>query len=435
SNGSNSGTINIPTTVDALIEDDETVNGQIANLTGAPAGVTIGTANATGTILDDDGNSPTEGIAVADFTVNEAAGTATFIISYTGNTVQNSFTVDFAVTDDSAINPDDYDVATAGTTVTFPANTASGDTQSVTINIVDDAIIEDAESMNIALSFTTPVPGVNMLDANGVGTITDNDGNSPTEGIAVADFTVNEGVGTVDFVISYTGNTVQNSFTVDFAITDGTALSIGPDLDYSVVSAVGTVTFPANTTSGDTQNVTVTIIDDAIIESDETIDINLSFAITSPGVNMLDPIGLGTITDNDGNSPTEGIAVSDFTVNEDAGTAEFVISYTGNTMVNAVTVNYNIADGTALSVGPNIDYSVVSAVDAVTFPANTASGDTQNITVTINDDVLVEDAETIDINLSFASSVSGVNLLDAVGLGTITDNDANDPTEGVAVSD
>ncbi|MDT0608634.1 hypothetical protein, partial [Croceitalea rosinachiae] len=67
--GSNTGTINVTTLTDVLIEDDETINGEIANLTGAPAGVTIGTANATGTITDDDGNDPTEGIAVADFTV------------------------------------------------------------------------------------------------------------------------------------------------------------------------------------------------------------------------------------------------------------------------------------------------------------------------------------------------------------------------------
>ena len=130
-----------------------------------------------GTITDNDGNGPTEGVAVADFTVNEDAGTADFVISYTGNTVQNAFDVAFNITDGSAIDPDDYTVATAGTFVTFPAGTVSGATQIVTVNIVDDILIENVEDLNIALSFVTTVPGVNMLDDTGIGTITDNDGN------------------------------------------------------------------------------------------------------------------------------------------------------------------------------------------------------------------------------------------------------------------
>ncbi|MDT0608633.1 Calx-beta domain-containing protein, partial [Croceitalea rosinachiae] len=73
----------------------------------------------------------------------EDAGTASFVISYTGNTVQQGFNVNFNVTDNSAINPDDYTVANTDTFVNFPAGTVTGDTQSVTINIVDDMIIED----------------------------------------------------------------------------------------------------------------------------------------------------------------------------------------------------------------------------------------------------------------------------------------------------
>ena len=103
----------------------------------------------------------------------------------------------------------------------------------MTVTIIDDVLIEPSETLDIALAFPVAVPGVNMLDANGLGTITDNDANGPTEGVAVADFTVNEDVGTVDFVISYTGNTVQNPFDVDFTITDGTAIS--PE-DYTVAT-------------------------------------------------------------------------------------------------------------------------------------------------------------------------------------------------------
>ncbi|MDT0622987.1 hypothetical protein, partial [Croceitalea vernalis] len=84
-NGSNSGTINIPTTVDGIFEGNETINGQIANLTGAPAGVTIGTANATG-IIDDADDS---GITV-DLSANTAVEGNDIIFTATMSTVNNT---------------------------------------------------------------------------------------------------------------------------------------------------------------------------------------------------------------------------------------------------------------------------------------------------------------------------------------------------------
>ncbi|MDT0541113.1 Calx-beta domain-containing protein, partial [Croceitalea sp. P059] len=111
-----------------------------------------------------DANDPTEGVAVSDFTVNEDAGTAEFVISYTGNTVQDAFNVNFNVTDNSAINPDDYTVANTDTFVTFPAGTATGSSLVVTINIVDDMLIEATETLDITLAFdATPPAGINML--------------------------------------------------------------------------------------------------------------------------------------------------------------------------------------------------------------------------------------------------------------------------------
>ena len=226
-----------------------------------------------------------------------------------------------------------------------------------------------------------------MLDDTGVGTITDNDANDPsTEGIAVSDFSVDESAGTAQFVISYTGNTVQDAFNVNFTITDNTA--INPD-DYSVVNTDTFVTFPAGTATGATQIVTINIIDDALIEATETLDITLTFDATPPaGVNMLDDAGVGTITDNDANDPnTEGVAVSDFTVDESAGTAQFVISYTGNTVQDAFNVNFNVAENSALD--PE-DYTVANTDTFVTFPAGTATGATQIVTINIIDDALIE---------------------------------------------
>ena len=168
--------------------------------------------------------------------------------------------------------------------------------------------------------------------------------------------------------------------------------------------------FPDGTATGDTQIVTINIVDDTLIEATETLDIVLTFDPTPPaGVNMLDDAGVGTITDNDGNDPnTEGVAVSDFTVDESAGTAQFVISYTGNTVQDAFNVNFNVAENSALD--PE-DYTVANTDTFVTFPAGTATGATQIVTINIIDDTLIEATETLDITLTFdATPPAGVNL-------------------------
>jgi gliding motility-associated-like protein len=318
------------------------------------------------------------------------------------------------VADGSAINPDDYTVATAGTSVAFPANTVSGTTQVVTINIVDDAILEGNEDLAITLSNITN-PLVAMVDDSGTGNITDNDAAGAGDGIAVADFTVDENAGTTDFVITYTGPTVADAFTVDFAVTDGTAIS--PD-DYTVATAIGNVSFPANTTTGTTQVVTVTIVDDAILEASEDLNITLS-NITNPLVAMVDADGVGTITDNDGGGAGDGISVADFTVDENVGTVDFVITYTGPTVADAFTVDFAVTDGTAIA--PD-DYTVGTVTGIINFPPNTISGTTQTIEVSIVDDEIIETNENLNITLSSITNIL-VAIVDANGLGVITDND------------
>ena len=218
---------------------------------------------------------------------------------------------------------------------------------------------------------------------------------------------------------------MADAFNVNFSVTDGSA--IDPD-DYSVFNTDTFVSFPANTATGTTQVVTINIVDDALIEDAETLNITLAFDAVPPvGVNMLDGAAVGTITDNDANGPDQGISVNDFTVNEDAGTAEFVISYTGNTVMDAFNVNYDITDVTTTV---DNDYTAVISGN-VTFPAGTESGDTQTVILTIIDDVIVEGTETLDITLAFdATPPAGINMLDGNGTGTITDNDSDNDFPG-----
>ena len=411
---------------DALLEASEDLNSlhTLSNISNAL--VAMVDANGIGAITDNDAPGAGDGIAVSDFTVDESVGTADFVITYTGPTVASAFTVDFSVADGSAIDPDDYTVATAGTNVSFPAGTTDGTTQVVTVNIVEDALIEPSEDLNITLSNISNV-AIALVDGNGVGTITDNDGSAPGEGISVADFTVDESVGTADFVITYTGPTVASAFTVDFSVADGSA--IDPD-DYTVATAGTNVSFPAGTTDGTTQVVTINIVDDALLEASEDLNITLS-NISNALVAMVDANGIGAITDNDAPGAGDGIAVSDFTVDESVGTADFVITYTGPTVASAFTVDFSVADGSAID--PD-DYTVATAGTNVSFPAGTTDGTTQVVTINIVDDALLEASEDLNITLSNISNAL-VAMVDANGIGAITDNDAPGAGDGIAVSD
>ena len=124
--------------------------------------------------------------------------------------------------------------------------------------------------------------------------------------LSIADVTVNEGDGTATFAVSLS-EASDTAITVDFATADGTAIA---GSDYT--GDTGTLTFAAGATS---QNITVTILDDAELEADETFTVNLANAA---GAEITDASAIGTIVDNEIPPPSEGIlftTVSEQTLN------------------------------------------------------------------------------------------------------------------------
>ena len=122
-------------------------------------------------------------------------------------------------------------------------------------------------------------------------------------------------------------------------------------------------------------------------------------------------------------APTPKISVSDVTVTEgNAGTANatFTISYTGPG--NAMTVNYETANGTATA---SSEYTAKSGT--ANLPKNGCKCAT--VSVLVNGDTLLEANETFAFNLSNPSS-PGV-ILDGQGVGTIT----NDEPPALSVAD
>ena len=151
-----------------------------------------------GTITDDAGSDAVS-VAINDVTVGEAAGTAVFTVTLTGN-IQDALTVNYATSNGTALAGSDY--TTSSGTVTFPAGSLTGTTKTISVTILNDAIAEPSESFNVTLSGIVSTGSASISDNLGVGTINDNDASS----VAINDVSVSESAGTATLTVTLTGS-------------------------------------------------------------------------------------------------------------------------------------------------------------------------------------------------------------------------------------
>ena len=154
---------------DSTDEPDETVDLVLSNATG---GASLGSPNPAVLTITDDDAPPMNGslqFEMAASSVGENAGMATINVTRAGGS-QGAVSVDFTTMDGTATSGSDY-TATSGT-----LNWPDGDSnpQSFTVMITDDADLEGAESLDLALS--NPSGGASLGNpASAVLTITDDD--------------------------------------------------------------------------------------------------------------------------------------------------------------------------------------------------------------------------------------------------------------------
>ncbi len=151
---------------DNLVEPDETLLVTLS----APSGATLGTAVATGTIVNDDNAA----LSINDIALPEGngGGITPFAFTITSSTPSSSpITVNYATSNGTALCPSDF-AATSGT-----ATLAAGaTTTTVTINVLADDLLEPNEQFTVTLS--APV-GATLADAVGIATILGDDQQVP----------------------------------------------------------------------------------------------------------------------------------------------------------------------------------------------------------------------------------------------------------------
>jgi len=362
-----SQTFTVPITDDISFESNETVNLALS----LPVSATLGApSTATLTIVDND-SPPTVQFNPASFSVNESNSSAIIQVSLSvaaGVTV----TVDYATSNGTALAGSDYLTATG--TLTFTIGQVS---RTFNVPIVNDALDEADETVNLALSSPQNAT-LGTPDDVALLTILDND-NPPTVQFSASGFSVGEASSTATITATLSapsGLTV----TVGYSTSDFTALAPS---DYGAAS--GTLTFPAGQT---TQTFTVPIVNDALNEADESVNLTMSSPNNATlGANSSAAL---TILDNDP-PPTVQFSSSTYSVSEGGGSATITVTLSALSG-QTVSVDYATSNGTAtagsdyLSVSDTLD--IARGVISMTF------------TVPIVEDSSQEGNETILLTLS-----------------------------------
>ena len=390
--GATSQTFDVLVTGDVLDEADETIVVTLSNAGNA----TIGTATGTGAITDDDAppSLSIDSPSVAEGDDGSMSLTYTVTLSAASGL---AVTVDYADAGTGTATPGTDYTAITGGTLTFAAGTTS---QTFNVSVTGDVLDEADETVVVTLS---NAGNATIGTATGTGAITDDD--APPS-LSIDSPSVSEGDdGSMGLTWTVTLSAASGlAVTVDYA--DAGTGTATPGTDYAAITG-GTLTFPVGTTS---QTFNVSVTGDVLDEADETVVVTLSNA---GNATIGTATGTGAITDDDA---APSLSIDSPSVAEgDAGSVSLTWTVTLSAASGrAVAVDYaDAGTGTATS---GTDYAAIGT-GTLTFPAGATS---QEVTVSVTGDVLVEPDETVVVTLSNAGNAT---IGTATGTGTIVNDD------------
>ena len=365
---------------DAIVEGGHTGTITHSGSGGSYDGVSI--ASVVANITDND---------TASVTVTESSGSTDVVEGGATDTYDVVLDLEPSGTVTITVSPD-ADVSVSDTSLVFTTGDWSTP-QTITVTAVDDAFNEGPHTGTITHSASGgSYDGVSI--SNVVANITDND---------APDVTVTESGGSTDVV---EGGATDTYDVVLDAVPSGTVtITVSPDADVSVSDT--SLVF----TTGDwstPQTVTVTAVNDAIVEGSHTGTITHSASGGGyDSVSISDVVA--NVTDNDAASVT---------VTETSGSTDVVEG--GATDTYDVVLDLEPSGTVTITVSPDADASVSDT--SLVFTTGDWSTP-QTITVTAVNDAIVEGSHTGTITHSASGgSYDGVSISNMVS--NITDNDA-----------
>jgi chitinase len=388
---------------EVLPEADEKFKVKLSD----PVGASISDGEGQGTIENDDLPTVEIGNAVK-VEGNSGTSTLTFTVTRTGG--GGEISVHYFTQSDTASGGSDY-VTVSSTPLVFGPNDR---TKTVDVIINGDVVVEAEERFKVRLANQDRCV---IIDDEAIGRIQNDDSS-----VSVGNFSFVEGttVGIggpfeLRFVVTRTG-AFDVPASVVYATTGGTAT---PGVDY-IAQGPATLDFGNGESS---RTVIVPVIVDATQEPDETVILTLSNPV---GVSIADGTGEATILNDDNPPQPATLSINDVSVPEGGGPAVFTVTRSGDLSGTATVSCVQGQGGSAAPPGGGLgstDYSPPN--NPLTFNPGVA---TRTLNVTVNQDESVENDETFFVELTGAS---GATISDAIGQGTIVDDDEY----GLKVSD
>ncbi len=413
--GADQGIITLPLLDDSVYEPDETLTVIIDAVNYGSLGQDVANVQIT----NDDADISHVTITVDDLTVDEHAGTVTGTVRLS-EPVSTDITLDLSASGGGATPGTDYQLTDL--TVTIAAFGTSG---TFKLEIVDDSLKEAPETFDVTAAVGAQV-------GSGTVTITDNE---PNVSLQLTQTAFPEDSGVVSGTV-VADRTVLTPYTVELIVTGGTASRF---TDYSIEHQV---VIPAGSDRG---SFAITILEDSLLESDETFDISIASnslgsvsgsTYTAPGFAPPPPDGTVTILDNDvtvgvvdpdPHSPIGGLY--DFlegATYSDGGPYLTLYVTRPNLLTDPVAVNLvigHVADEPQAIQGGDFELQTSVTIDPSSFPS---SGSTNavfiSVPLTIIDDSDPEPMESFTVGVSVLSGSSNVHA-GASAVIHIADND------------
>jgi len=370
-----------------------------------------------------------------------------------------------------------FDAAAGTLSYVAPSDGASMTDIVISLDLVDDSIIEGDEDYSIDLTNAASSTGASVSIDTATNTVTTTIGDveqpsgvvdGPAAWSLSGDASADEG-GNANYTLELSGSYGANdAVSVVINIEDGGTTNLDyssfanaitsaaggrSDIAFDAVTSTLTFTSPADGGSMAALNFQLPIVNDAMIEGAEDYDIVLSTPSSSTGITAVlsandtvtttidDTQGLGGVADGPAQWSISGPAVAD-----EGSTAQYTVSLAGQYQASEViSVDIGISDIDTSSA----DYgSLVSAVNAaivgnpgmsfnsstgtLTYvaPADGASMTNLVIDIPITDDTFIEGTEDFSLDLSNAKSSTGVTAsIDASANSAMTTiNDTQGPT-------
>lgn len=395
--GETQATLSVTILGDDLAEPDETVFLVLRN----PENATLETAEAVGTILDDDRRLT---VSVSDAAAWEGSASSPGQLAFTvslSHPTTNIVTVRYVAESDTATLGTDFQ-PTQGTLAFVPIGV--GSTQHVVrVSLVGDDLPEPNETLRLRIEAPDHAE---LGRSEGIGSILNDDGSV----LLIDDVAVTEGdsgLTPAQFTVRRLGPALD-TVTATYATFGGTAQ---PDLDF--VPASGSISFPPGQTRA---SITVLVRGDLLEESDEAFEVRL---LEADGATLLRASATATILDDD--LPNLRVASAQVTEGSEGPTTSRFIVRLDSPSTLEVSVDYSLEPGTATA-----DEDYIPTSGTLSFPPGVRE---REIAVEIIGDTLDEEDEAFSLVLARARSATI-----AAGTATITILD-DDPVPFLSIED